>query len=222
MDRAERLASADSKSTKSFLRDRDVPPSESCASASPPVCMSAPEFSRPHKATIEKLLAKLKVDKCRILTQDVTAKVSLVSLLDEVSQLIGLKAIDILCGYWDKLTFYSQAVMPSGVPSTDCEERDGDHEDLATFVKSSRCVIERDAAMQETRSLLSFLCRHVSRSTYQTTFLKCDDDSCEHCVAHPVEAVKAVNLLRSYGGGLFTSTPSVPVHILLATRHYCT
>ena len=118
------------------------------------------------------------------------------------------QAIDILTGYWDKLTFDSHAVIPSGVPCTDCEERYRDHEDLATFVKSSRRVIERDAAMLETRSLLSFLCRHVSRSTYQTTFLKCDDDSCEHCVAHPVEAVKAVALLRSLGGHMFTPTPS--------------
>ena len=102
------------------------------------------------------------------------------------------------------------------MPCLDAMECYKDHDYLTTFVKSSRRALERDEGMEETPELLRFLCQHVSRSTYQTTFLKCDSDECSHCTAHPVQAMNAVRLLHSLGNRLFTPAPSahLPGHYL--------
>ena len=61
------------------------------------------------------------------------------------------------------------------------------------------------------------MCKHASRSTYHTTFLKCNDRNCPHCSKYPVKAVEAVQFLRSAGGHL-----PVPTFIKLNAGHYRT
>ena len=90
--KADKIASDDSELTKAFVHsipaaesnvDVTVVSAVSGTSASTSAAKTAPR----QISMIEKLLARLKVDQSKFLTEDITSKVALMSLMDEVSQL---------------------------------------------------------------------------------------------------------------------------------------
>ncbi|CAF2052364.1 unnamed protein product, partial [Rotaria magnacalcarata] len=47
---------------------------------------------------------------------------------------------------------------------------------------------------------LQLYLRHCVRSTYYTSFIKCNDKYCVHCSRYPICATKTMSLLRAGGG----------------------
>ncbi len=47
---------------------------------------------------------------------------------------------------------------------------------------------------------LHFYLRHCVRSTYYTSFIKCNDKYCVHCSRYPIRATRTISLLRAGGG----------------------
>lgn len=67
------------------------------------------------------------------------------------------QAVDILCGYWNGLTFDGHPVSSRKVQCVEAEQAYSDHITLEQFVKVSMTTISEDQQLQDIQSVLIFL-----------------------------------------------------------------
>ncbi|CAF1552235.1 unnamed protein product, partial [Didymodactylos carnosus] len=65
------------------------------------------------------------------------------------------------------------------------------------LMNKSQIQIEENPNVQFS---LHLYLRHCIRSTYYTSFIKCDDKYCVDCPRYPIRATKTISLLRAGGG----------------------
>ncbi|CAF1263946.1 unnamed protein product [Adineta ricciae] len=114
----------------------------------------------------------------------------------EKSQQMDMALLD-LSKYWNDKSYCNYKIDCRPMFSVNGNIFDG-HEKLKNLLMNkSQTQIQQNPNVQFN---LQFYLRHCIRSTYYTSFTKCDDKYCVHCSRFPVRASKTLSLLRAGGG----------------------
>ncbi|UJR18766.1 hypothetical protein I4U23_005672 [Adineta vaga] len=117
------------------------------------------------------------------------------SFKDE-SQQMDMALID-LSKYWNNKSYCNYKIDCRPMFSVNGNIFDG-HEKLKNLLMNkSQAQIQQNSNIE---FCLKFYLRHCVRSTYYTSFIKCDDKYCIHCSRYPIRASKTLSLLRAGGG----------------------
>ena len=131
-------------------------------------------------------------------------------------------SLSVLNGYWNGLRYDGYAVYSTAVPSLHLPRPQPKRtaELIDQFVNSSPTAIREKCKLAQVCRFLTFLCRHMNRTTYHLSFLKCEARGCEHCSSHPVHSTEVVAYLRKHGGRMFSPTESTqnPGHFFTLTE----
>ncbi|CAF3729148.1 unnamed protein product [Rotaria socialis] len=114
----------------------------------------------------------------------------------EKSQQLDMALVE-LCKYWDDKKIFNYKIDRRPMFSVNGNLFDG-HEKLKNlFLNKSQIQIQQNTNIQFS---LQLYLRHCVRSTYYTSFIKCNDKYCVHCSHYPICATKTMSLLRAGSG----------------------
>lgn len=122
--------------------------------------------------------------------------IDLNSSFTNTSQQLDMALME-LCKYWNDKSYCGYKIDCRPMFSVNGNAFEG-HEKLKNILMNkSQAQIEQNANVQFS---LQLYLRHCVRSTYYTSFIKCDDEYCVHCSRYPIRATKTMSLLRASGG----------------------
>ena len=114
----------------------------------------------------------------------------------ETSQQLDMALIE-LCKYWKNKSYCNYKIDCRPMFYVNGNVFDGHEKLKALLMNKSETQIQQNPSVQFN---LQFYLRHCIRSTYYTSFIKCDDKFCVHCSRYPVRATRTMSLLRTGGG----------------------
>ncbi|CAF1318134.1 unnamed protein product, partial [Didymodactylos carnosus] len=104
----------------------------------------------------------------------------------KTSQQLDLALIE-LCKYWNNKSYCNYKIDCGPMFSVNGNVFDGHEKLKKLLMNKSQMQIEQNPNIQFS---LQLYLRHCVRSTYYTSFIKCDDKYCVHCPRYPIRATK--------------------------------
>jgi hypothetical protein len=110
-------------------------------------------------------------------------------------------AVNVLLGHWTNKTYDDFDILPKAVLSNDVPAPYNDFEEIKMFGQN----IKKPSKYS---GLLKFVIHHSIRRCHGIEFVKCKEDSCEHCTSHPIQGVAFMQKLFEHGGMSLSPTPN--------------